>query len=141
MREILFRGRKPNGEWVEGGIWIENDETYIISKVRYIPDTRDWDTLEYYEKHLVYKYGKVYVDSKTIGQYTGVKDKNDNKIFEGDIVKLDDSLDTKQKNFEVKFAYGQFYIGINKPLAYASVRDSCDIIGNIHDNPELLRGE
>lgn len=130
MREILFRGKRvDNGEWAEGQYYKRTHYYGDYSVKRYIiASTEDLDydqVLEYYE-----------VIPETLGQFTGLLDKNGKKIFEGDIVKLDNSLDTKQKNFEVKFTYGQFYIGINKPVAY--VRDSCEVIGNIHDNPELL---
>lgn len=130
MREILFRGKRiDNGKWIEG--WLVSGEYYLNNNAMTVifpkePMFYPHYEVNYYEPAI----------PETVGQWTGLVDVNGTKIFEGDIIKLDNSLDTKQKNFEVKFAYGQFYIGINKPIAY--VRNSCEIIGNIHDNPELL---
>ena len=134
MQEILFRGKRlVDCNWVEG-YYIKTsdmfgDETYaIIFRVDVVADL-DIDKFDGYRV----------VRPETVGQFTGLVDKDGKKIFEGDIIKLDNSLDTKQKNFEVKIAYGQFYIGINKPVAY--VRDRCEVIGNIYDNPELLEAK
>lgn len=68
---------------------------------------------------------------ETVCQYTGLTDKNGRKIFEGDILKI-----PEKKNHNVKFEYGQFYVGINCPIAY--IRTECEVIGNIFDNPELI---
>lgn len=120
MREILFRGKRlDNGEWVEGFY-------------NHIPCGRFSE-----DEHMiqtVFENGKIGmlhdIDPSTVGQYTGLKDKNGKMIWEEDIVKVD------EKNYEVKFILGQFFIGINMPIAYK--RFDCEIIGNIHDNPELL---
>ena len=127
MREIIFRGKRiDNGEWAYGSLV-------------YGPEDNEIGTIVIFEEEdeVGFIFGEdIEVDLNTVGQYTGLLDKNNKKIFEGDILKLDNSLDTNVRKFEVKFAYGQFYIGINKPVAY--VRDGCEVIGNINDNPELL---
>lgn len=129
MREILFRGRSlKRDEWFYGDFQYHNGmnphKGYIQHRIPH-PVKELNPTCHLYS-----------VDVETIGQYTGLTDKNGKKIFEGDIIKLDDMVGTERKNFEVKFAYGQFYIGLNKPVVY--VRCQCEVIGNIHDNPESL---
>ena len=135
MRVILFRGKTTSGDWVQG-YYGEFHNRPVIPEPNSIQIFEPREDA-YFCGSCVGGFWHV-VNRETVGQFTGLLDKNGVKIFEGDIIKLDNSLDTKQKNFEVKFAYGQFYIGINKPVAY--VRDSCEVIGNIWDNPELLKG-
>ena len=140
MREILFKGkRKDNGNWAFGGIWREEGVVFIVGKVRYYPDTRDWDTMEYYESHHHYVTSKIRIDPETIGQYTGLVDKNDNKIFEGDIVK------TVEGSFKVVCEKGAFWLYDEMLLSndhldfLASYEaEAIEVVGNIHDNPELL---
>lgn len=122
MREILFRGQtrrhgekvKMNGDkipshWVYGGIFQGTGDYSVIYDIN----------------------GKYVVYSDTVGQYTGLKDKYGERIFEGDIVRI------QSENYEVKYLLGQFFVGINMPIAYK--RFECEVIGNIHDNPELLK--
>ncbi len=118
MHEALFRGKRlDNGEWVYG------DLEHNAQGEEYI---RCW----YCGAYQAYK-----IDPATRGEYTGLTDKNGMKIFEGDIIHV--VIPNSNGNFEVKFKYGQFYIGINMSIAY--VRNSCEVICNIHDNPELLK--
>lgn len=135
MREILFRGKiKDNGEWVYGDFLQDKDlEQYMIECFVYYTDA---DGLQR-------DYVQCEVTEDTIGQYTGLTDKNGKKIFEGDIVKHD-------------FGYeqiGEQYAVVNYDCKYASFmiipindwmfceKSDCEVIGNIHDNPELLGGD
>ena len=133
MREILFRGqtrkygekvrmsdsRKLPGHWVYGGVLQGVGSHSIIYSSENVNNPGE-------------NFDKWCVHTDTLGQFTGLTDKNGKKIFEGDIVKVD------EKHYEVKFVLGQFFIGINMPIAYK--RFDCEIIGNIHDNPEMLKG-
>lgn len=142
-REILFRGQnRKNGEkvaigtseklpghWVYGGIYPGEGDFSII----YGCESAEEQTACNIKKWTVY--------SDTVGQYTGLTDKNGVKIFEGDIMEFD--------------AYGIHYCGVVTIIsANASIscgekaapfldhaidRYGARIIGNIHDNPELLK--
>ena len=139
MREILFRGQtrrygekvKLNGEkiksnWVYGGIFPQNgDGDFAII---------------YQQKPTVEKY-PVYAD--TVGQYTGLTDKNGTKIFEGDIVKYGDTVHNvvfEQRNGTAYF--GLVYSTL-ETLSFGYYQDlkQIEVIGNIYDNPELVGDE
>ena len=83
------------------------------------------------------------VDSSTVGQYTGLTDKNGKKIFEGDIIKVPDCCHCGDAVGFVYYdcdeaAYCAKCWGIKYQLGADLSSDSIEIIGNIHDNPELL---
>lgn len=136
MREILFRGQtrrygekvRLNGEkiksnWVYGGIFPQNgDGDFAII---------------YQQEPTVEKY-PVYAD--TVGQYTGLTDKNGTKIFEGDIVKYGDTVHDvvfEQRNGTAYF--GLVYSTL-ETLSFGHYQDlkQIEVIGNIYDNPELV---
>lgn len=128
-REILFRGKRiDNGEWVYGSLVLVCDgetlKRYPCIVISYNHDTFDWHE----------------VDPKTVGQFTGLTDKNGVKIFEGDIP------DHYAMSGYVMFENGMFSMSNNantqfcnckQPLAFHNVKDM-EVIGNIHDNPELI---
>ena len=143
MRDIEFCGKRTdNGEWVYGNLVRGCDEKYA-----YI--------VEFGNRELCRNY--VNVNPDTVGQYTGLKDKNGTKIFEGDIVKYkdackfgdDDEMEEAEEQYlctnVVEFENGRFF-----PLpkrydcedyffSYGSY--DFEVVGNVHDNPELLRGD
>lgn len=140
MREILFRGKRLNGDgWVYGDLsyHAHDGEVYVFPGDGY-------DSPDCYE-----------VDPATIGQYTGLTDKNGVKIFEGDICDFTvfDCLDNDtQYRGVVVYAGSRFMLWKSEDNEYygadggfdldwvVAQDDEFEIIGNIHDNPELLRG-
>ncbi len=120
MREILFRGKRiDNGEWLEGYYGFDDNKPLIaINKANGI--------------------NGYFVAAETVGQFTGLTDKNGKKIFEGDII-FDPEI---KDNYIVEFDEGGFCAGDMFLQAYISFDEfSCEVIGNIHDNPELLEGK
>ena len=150
MRDILFRGKRVvTGEWIEGNYW------------------------EFCGRHNIMISGICIgsrVDPSTVGQYTGLKDKNGKRIFEGDIVRytFDSPDDPTATENGLKVRTGRIFwsdwrasfavtagrklnAGINNDVAiyvrgrqvYEYVRgaNTVEVIGNIHDNPEFLIGD
>lgn len=120
-REILFRGKRvDSSEWFEGSYWLSRS---AVRETTYITDG----------------YGNLFcVIPETVGQYTGLNDKNNVKIFEGDILKFRSGIySVEWDNEHSKFLQrdGQFSRELHIWIAKS------EIVGNIHDNPELLKGE
>ena len=126
-REILYRGaRMGDGKFVYGSFVFvkendksENELPHIV--ISYGPDTFDWFEVE----------------TETVGQYTGIDDREGEKIFEGDIFKIG----AENNIYTVRFDYGCFLayeddvqVGILAELSTMFIKK----IGNIHDNKELL---
>lgn len=130
MREILFRGKLHNGEWSYGNLSVQMNGVAIIT-----PDDTPLG-----------KYGMV--DRESVGQFTGLADKNGKRIFEGDVVRVSwhaPRRDTVYEVYEVVYSKSGFFTKQNGKLFgqisnYISpnVNMRCEVIGNIHDNPELL---
>lgn len=123
MREILFRGKQlGNGKWLFGDlrhIFHGKYRTHIVDNSNGL--NNGVCGLE--------------VDPSTVGQFTGLEDKLGTKIFEGDVI---DDLGVE---YIVVFDsdYAQFrgkFDGWNAEISHIASR--CEVIGNIHDNPELL---
>lgn len=154
MREILFRGkRKDTKGWVEGFYACQSNHSCMRSSLKF--------------QHFIYKdicmdinlggLVEFEVDPETVGQYTGLCDNNGEKIFEGDIIRFGENT------YQIIFECGSFNlcdkdgemnskIGGTSDYCYSLMvlYDECcwednsaydiEIIGNIHDTPELLEG-
>ena len=127
MREILFRGKTEKGEWVQG--------FYVYYVLSPLPKQQFHRITT--GKGIGYGATESYdVIPETVGQYTGLTDKNGTKIFEGDIVKH--PIGT----FVVKFLNGTFLSSLTEDnyLSFlCEIHNQSEVIGNIHDNPELLK--
>lgn len=123
-REIKFRGKRlDNGEWVYGFIVIDFDGTHIVWQ----ESREDVWTIET-------------VDPATVGQFTGLKDKNGREIYEGDILEEYPGyyFEVVWSNEWAKFKLQWRTKGYQYPEWNRGVE--MVVIGNIHDNPELLEG-
>lgn len=145
MRDILFRAkRQDNGEWVESMSVAKCEEEngdYLYYVGAGLPAEFGCDEhgnileAETYGEALFYE-----IDPGTVGQHTGWKDKNGKRIFEGDIVRFDGGV------FTVEYSscrIGFYFSGTRGrgcvPGFTMSHWEHLEIIGNIHDNPELLQ--
>ena len=132
MREILFRGKRLElGDWVEGTLILYPDlDCYIATPSGYNPNI------------LV----KVCVAPCTVGQCTGLKDKNGKRIFEGDVCRFEYTGENRgvEGVAAVTFESGKFGVewGWHKEFVCLDgfANTTIEIIGNIYDNPELLEG-
>ena len=132
MREIKFRGkRRDNGEWSYG--YVCNCDIVPIDK--YIENNFGW--LEEQECYYCFK--------DSICQFSGLTDDNEKEIYEGDIVKvtsLDDKHLGKSIISEVLFECASFCFKKDNryiPLLFHVGIDEVQVMGNIYDNPELLK--
>ena len=122
MREILFRGKRlDNGEWVYGSLLqVEHEDGSFTTAIFHKKDAG----------------GDAEVSPSTVGQYTGLKDKNGKKIFDGDIVKrVGDKCVVKWTEEDAKFIIIGSMTKLDFSLFFA---ENLEVIGNIHDNPDLL---
>lgn len=138
MREILFRGKRiDNGEWVEGYLVPITINCYDKGYEIIESDGIEYDELDGYNP----LFSSSRVDPATVGQYTGLQDKNGKRIFEGDIVE-GYSYDEEDGYGVVEWNDGAF--SVNNDYWTGTFLDNYngtgfEVIGNIHDNPELLK--
>ncbi|MDE5688680.1 MAG: YopX family protein [Paramuribaculum sp.] len=132
-RTIKFRGKRiDNGEWVYGDLLKPHTGTRIVSYDESEPQPSVCRADFHYHN----------VDPATVGQFTGVLDKNGLEIYEGDIISLRDYISEVRWNsnlsaFCIRFSF-ESELEI-KPLgSWIDRRRRCNVIGNIHDSPELL---
>lgn len=128
MREILFRGKRTNnGEWVEGF---------------YLNRTNDEENIHCIMEKFPVTIGKKVIP-ETVGQYTGLTDINGKRIFEGDICLCDRNINDHidKRTYIITFDALKGWYGESKDgwsEFSGSSFELAEVIGNIHDNPELL---
>lgn len=128
MREIKFRGKRlDNGEWIEGDLLRMNGHWFIFLDPA--PEGID----------------KYAVDPATVGEFTGLKDKNGKEIYEGDVMEIPETDFNAEIIGRVLFEEDAYYIiplrgGHLWGLHWSLRKHDAKIIGNIHDNPELQKG-
>ena len=140
MREILFRGKREDNQWEYGNY--------------YIAEKLDKSGVEYFIINIDAEGSQHYVIPETVGECSGVPDNNCIKIFEGDILESRASENKEdRKRWIVTFHDGSFCFEREIPRKYKHKHEQnllCAdqvklyglvVIGNIHDNSELLKGE
>lgn len=134
-RQILFRGKDiKSGKWRVGSL-VDLDGD-LSGQVFIVPMFSGASSIPV--RHIV-EYSAVSIDPKTVGQFTGTRDKHGRKIFEGDICRIGNLI------YEVEFRYSSWHFSIlsNKiychPYFNSHCGERCEVIGNIYDNPELWR--
>lgn len=136
MREILFRGKRiDTGEWVEGGYYFDpyTSRTYIVC----------WNSFGLgFIEHIE-------VNRDTVWQYSGLKDRNGVRIFEGDIFRCKDARGyVRFGTYASAYSSGDTHVGffiewivdrmLRIDLAFWTNQREIEVVGNTHDNPELL---
>ena len=135
MRENmgLYRGKRTkDGVWIEGPLLFVEDKPAIYDQT----DTDISAVWEYGEARL---WGCCEVDPETVGQFTGVTDKNGKKVFEHDIVRFDrGTFVVVFLDFRMSFCFDGLHGRGCVPGFTMAHWEHLEVIGNIHDNPELL---
>lgn len=126
-KEILFRGKRiDNDEWTEGYLFKSWNRTFLLWGM-----TGDVPNM-------------VEVKHETVGQYTGLTDKNGKKIFEGDIVKFSHLVFNESRIGVISYEMNVTGFVLSHKGGYSWIvypNEFYEVIGNIYDNPELLEVE
>lgn len=138
MKEVIFRGKDLNsGVWVYGNFYCDKEQTDNGAPEHYY---REYDIQVPY----IYDGKKHYlIDINTIGQFIGRKDKNSLKIFDGDIIGENEIFNANYKVIynenSCKFSGEKINDRDCNTLDFPQLSDCGEVIGNIYENPELLK--
>ena len=126
MREILFRGKcKNDNEWLYGFPYVTRKNAVKINWY-----CSEFGSMRTYE-----------VDPETVGQYTGLTDKNGKKIFEGDLIRSTETGETAIVQWFSEHSAFMIWCKTSNQVGflYECEKSIIEVIGNIHDNPEILK--
>ena len=139
-REVAFRGKRcSDGKWVYG-FYVESKTSWRGHKPH-----KSWIVPDAISNGGFFNVlGRYAVKDDTVGQFTGLRDKNGKRVFEGDVVHVvwQDPMFCQwhERTVLVEFKYGRFTVYQSKPFEHSDKR-YFEVIGNIYDNPELLDKE
>ena len=145
QRDIVFRGKRTdNGQWVEGYYFT----TPLTNENIMVPIEDGHYFMCGIQRHVIARNGTVFeVDAQTVGQYTWLCDKNGERIFEDDIVRVQNpynacwSIDGGRVIFSTEYVGGWVVTSDgNDGLNIGTRTKYVEVIGNIHDNPEMIGG-
>lgn len=130
MRPIKFRAKSRHEDaWFYGGIFQTGADCLVVKRGNWEP------------------YLMCHIDHNTVGQFTGLYDKNRKEIYEGDILRFGNSpnivCEVKWNETIAAFCVRFWFekkLGVRPLGEWAICERSIEIIGNVHDNPELLKG-
>lgn len=145
-REIKFRGKsKKTRKWLYGYL---GESKFSILDYVYTDKVIFDNVLSFNTDNSAYVVKDLSVEEETIGQFTGLYDKNGNDIYEGDVVKAPllgpiffDIIKDKFCNAEIRFNKGSFvvsYYGSEYNIYLSDLNDKIRVIGNKYDNQELI---
>lgn len=131
MREIKFRGKAlDSGEWAYGSLLLADDKAYIHP----IQNGLDFDDIDF-------GYGFIKIVPETASQFTGTRDKNGKEIYEGDMAKFTGRFMNQAFSIMFDIVSARFigWCEEDKQVISPQFFGACEVIGNIHENPKLLK--
>ncbi len=138
MREILFKGKDWIGDWHIGSIVHKVCENNTVTNY-YANSGMCNHIIEVGDYYIIDENGEgFWVLPATIGQFIGLTDKNGVKIFEGDVVNYNNGLVSEIFKVVYNEKYARFTFTRPNTVFAVFNTEKCEVVGNVHDNPELM---